>query len=818
MKGQHLPFVCLRRRFIFLVLICLCYCLSVSGQYELQFLSAGVPVEHVMVFDNEQKNLQYSDAEGKLSLTNDFKFPATCHAIGFKEIKLTLDTLQELDFVIEMEALGELLEELVLIGRTDVERAALSYETAVVDAQQIILSNAQTSADILSSNSNVYIQKSQMGGGSPVLRGFEANKLLLVVDGVRMNNAIYRSGHLQNAITVDALILESSEVVFGPNALMYGSDALGGVVHFRSKTPDPKAIQSSELNSLFRYGSSNHEKTGHLDYSYVGKGWTSLSSISYSKYEDLNIGKRRAKKYEDTYGQRLWYVKTLKDGQDSLFRNAYPNTMRFSGFSQYQLLQKFTFELSPQWKLSWNNQWASSSNIPRYDALTEQRKDKPRYALWDYGPQRRLLSSLNLKYTLKHHKWLNQIKIVTAYQSVGESRIVRAFGKAQTQYQIEDLDILNFNVDFKGQQAPHYWYGGIESHFNSLDSQAKTTDFKGKEQLTGASRYPNDLGRTWNTGAYLQYHYIPARGIDVHGGIRYDYNRVKLRFDPKNTAFDWPAYFYSGIHNSNSSVNGALGLKLKLNSKINWSLSAASAFRAPNIDDLAKVRLKRDEISIPNAKLAPERSLNFESGLQYHHQGTHIGITAFYTRMYDAIVRAGFQLPSGNPFHIVGQDSFRVVANQNAEQARIQGLSINTEAQISTELSLSGSLSFIRGDRLGKSKEWSPLGHIPPTYGRVYLKYKAKRLTGQLGTQFNAKKPIERFGGSVDNPEFATEQGSLSWYILNTSLQYTWTENLRLQVGIDNILDTFYIPFSSGIPGAGRHFSITLLAGGKWSS
>ena len=77
----------------------------------------------------------------------------------------------------------------------------------------------------------VKVQKTQFGGGSPVLRGMEANRILLVVDGVRMNNAIYRKGHLQNSITVSPSMLDKTEVLFGPSSVIYGSDALGGVIH-----------------------------------------------------------------------------------------------------------------------------------------------------------------------------------------------------------------------------------------------------------------------------------------------------------------------------------------------------------------------------------------------------------------------------------------------------------------------------------------------------------------------------------------------------------------------------------------------------------
>ena len=94
-----------------------------------------------------------------------------------------------------------------------------------------------TSAELLQSSGQVLVQKSQLGGGSPILRGFEANKVLLVVDGIRMNNAIYRGGHLQNIISIDNSMLEKVEVIYGPGSVVYGSDALGGVIHFHTLTP-----------------------------------------------------------------------------------------------------------------------------------------------------------------------------------------------------------------------------------------------------------------------------------------------------------------------------------------------------------------------------------------------------------------------------------------------------------------------------------------------------------------------------------------------------------------------------------------------------
>ena len=111
----------------------------------------------------------------------------------------------------------------------------IPQQVLTISAKKMAFFNQQTTAELLTHTGNVLVQKSQLGGGSPVIRGFEANKVLLVVDGVRMNNAIFRGGHLQNVITMDNTILDKTEILFGPSSVMYGSDALGGVIAFLPK-------------------------------------------------------------------------------------------------------------------------------------------------------------------------------------------------------------------------------------------------------------------------------------------------------------------------------------------------------------------------------------------------------------------------------------------------------------------------------------------------------------------------------------------------------------------------------------------------------
>ena len=237
---------------------------------------------------------------------------------------------------------------------------------------------------------------------------------------------------------------------------------------------------------------------------------------------------------------------------------------------------------------------------------------------------------------------------------------------------------------------------------------------------------------------------------------------------------------------------------------------AGSSFRTPNIDDLAKIRLKSDEISIPNPNLIPEKSLNGEISLNYKYEKTGISATAFYTHLRDAIVRENFTLPDGENQYITQGDTFNIVANINADQAIIRGLSINFDQSYRNHWNFRASISFTKGDILNENNTSSPLAHIPPTYAKAFLQYKRNKFLARFGIRYNANKDISRFGGTTDNPEFATENGSLSWYTLHLTSQYQIKKSLQLQVGIDNILDHFYVPFASGVPGAGRHITFSI--------
>ena len=214
--------------------------------------------------------------------------------IGYETRRITKSEMSKKDYVILLAQSSQYLDDVVIsASKFREKRENVAYQIQSLDIKQIKNANQSTTADLLTTTQGVTVQKSQLGGGSPIIRGFEANRVLLVVDGVRMNNAIYRSGHLQNSITVDPNALEIVEVVFGPSSTIYGSDALGGVVHFYTKKPVFSKNDKTYINSNaeLRYGSAANEYSFHFDNNI---GWDKVAnffSVTVKQFGDLRMGR-----------------------------------------------------------------------------------------------------------------------------------------------------------------------------------------------------------------------------------------------------------------------------------------------------------------------------------------------------------------------------------------------------------------------------------------------------------------------------------------------------------------------------------------------
>ncbi len=230
-----------------------------------------------------------------------------------------------------------ILEEEVVISANKWEQQLNEVPNKIIKISKldILSNNPQTAADLLAQTGSVFVQKSQLGGGSPMIRGFATNRVLLVADGVRMNNAIYRSGNLQNIISIDPLSVQTAEVIFGPGSLIYGSDAIGGVMDFHTLEPGFSADKKMLVrgSTVARYATVNQEKTVHADINLGWKKWSLLTSLSYSSFNDLKMGKNGG---PDSYLRREYVARI--NVMDSIRQNPDPRVQRISGYHLVILL------------------------------------------------------------------------------------------------------------------------------------------------------------------------------------------------------------------------------------------------------------------------------------------------------------------------------------------------------------------------------------------------------------------------------------------------------------------------------------------------
>lgn len=774
------------------------------------------PILNVFVFNIQHTISALSDSNGVLSL-DDFSPDDTLvfQHPSFHRFIITKAALAKSSFhVLLKEYIVPISEFVFSISKTEESKKEIPFKIETIDYRDIEFTNAGTTADLLQQRGGVAVQKSQAGGGSPIIRGFEANKILLVVDGVRMNNAIYRSGHLQNAITVDNAALERVEVLFGPGSVIYGSDALGGVVHFFTRDPVLAKTDSNVFNvgAFTRYAlpagkrsSANNEFTSHFDLNLGFKKLGFFSSFTTSKFNDLRMGNRRHPNYPD-FGKVAYYA-VRTEGADSMVVNSDPDIQRFSGYNQLDFLQKVLYKPSEKLDFTLNLQYSTSSDIPRFDKLNDMKNNQLKYAEWHYGPQKRFFASLK-SHIISKSKLLNTGTIILAFQDIEESRITRKFGSAERIKRKENVKAYSINLDFMKKidaiQKLHY---GVEAIRNDVASSAFEENIITEKINSASTRYPDGGSFMHSFAGYLSYKRKLGKKANLHTGVRYSYIQLHSKFS--DTAFVQLPFDKVDIRNN--SLSGSLGMVYFPFPKWQINTVVSSGFRAPNVDDYGKVFAKNDKVVVPNNLLKPEYAYNGELGItkSFGKEILKINGTFFYTRLIDAIVRTDFQL-NGKDSLIYDGDMNKIQANTNASRAYIYGYSATIIAKLSQRISMEHTFNYTYGFDVSDDV---PLGHIPPVYGKASVNYASEKFQSSLYTHFNGWKRIELYSPSgVDNENEATPDGTPAWYTLNFSNTFVFSERIKLQLAVENILDQHYKPFASGISAPGRNFIATLRA------
>ncbi len=792
---------------LFIILLSFCFQLTHAQLIFVCDSKTSKPVEGVLVYADQLS--VHTNKDGKADITS-FKNAdrITFRHSSYVELRTNYQNLWSTNFVVRLLEDPVRIDEIVVsASRREQSRLEIPNNIITISRKDIDFQNPQTAADLLEYKSGVFVQKSQMGGGSPMIRGFSANRLLLVVDGIRMNNAIYRNGNLQNVISLDAGSIESTEVIFGPGSVIYGSDALGGVMSYQTLKP---RLSSSEgydrRGTVFsRYSSANFEKTLHGDANFGTKKWAGLVSLTYTDFDDLKMGTNGPAEY-----LRPQYVvqnSFINSGSDEIVNNPDPRTQVYTGYSQFNSMLKLRYRPSEKLDFNYAFHYSRTSDIPRYDRLIQYSGTKLKYGDWFYGPQIWGLHSLQTIYSEKHSLF-DRINLLAGWQNYEESRCDRRLNKKELNVRTENVDVFTLNIDLdKTIDKRNVIYYGLEGNLNLVGSEGVSRNLISGENKNIDTRYP-DGSKTSNLAAYLSYKWQISSRFTFHAGGRYTLTNLKGKFS--NEFYDFP---FTDFSNTHGAATGTLGLVYHPTDNWQLNVSASTGFRSPNIDDLAKVfESTPGNVMVPNPDLKPEYARNVEIGVIRRFQKlAKFELDAFYTYLDNAMVRSDFSFNGKDSILYDGSLS-KVEALVNADYANLYGGSFSMELFFSSQISLKNSLSYTWGeDSFG-----DPVRHAAPLFGSSHLSYAGEKYKVVLYARFNGEISNANLAPSEkEKPEiYALDANgnpySPAWWTLNLKTSFQLFRNFSLNAGLENLLNQRYRPYSSGIVSAGRNLIVSV--------
>lgn len=782
-----------------------------SSQTVLVLDSAtSIPLENVTLSAKESPTFVITNNKG-LADVHAFKSATEIEfrLLGYRSLRFSFGELERQNMTVRLSVSGIGLDELVISAtKWNTSIGNTPHQVISVTSSQVQLSQTQTAADLLTLTGAVFIQKSQQAGGSPMIRGFAANRLLYSVDGVRMNTAIFRSGNLQNVISLDPFSIEKTEVLFGPGSVLYGSDAIGGVMMFRTLTPYFSLSDSLAMHTKasVRYASANNERTGHIHLSLGNRKIATLFGYSRFNYGDLRMGSNGPNDYLNTF-----YVVREND-TDKVVPNNAPEIQKNTGYVQNNLTWRLKWLPNENTTIDAGVYYSATGDYNRYDRLIRTTSGQPSSAEWYYGPQTWLMTRIALLHLGDGIEY-DEMSFQLAWQRFGESRNDRSFGNSILRRRMEQVDAFSMNLDLRKKIKDgfelHY---GTELIANNVTSTGSDKDINTGAVAPGPSRYPDAF---WSSYAgYLTTELSVGIRSKLSLGVRYNGNTLQAEFD--TTFYKLP---YTTTKLQSGAITGSAGWKYDVSDQWKLDVIGSTGFRSPNVDDMGKVfDSEPGSVVVPNPDLKSEYAWNAEIGIS----GTvveklHLDMSAYHTWLDDAMVRRNFTLGGADSIIYDGVLS-QVQAIQNAAVARVLGVHFGFWYAIHGNWSIHGSLNYQQGEEELDDGTISPLRHAVPFFGSIRVMFRKDRFAAEASVESVAEVPYNQMPFEYrSSPHlFASDSNgnpySPAWTIVNLKMKHTIKKHFILTAGFENLMDIRYRTFGSGMAAAGRNLSIGLHA------
>lgn len=632
----------------------------------------------------------------------------------------------------------------------------------VVTSETLRGAAMQTPMDALHGAVGTYVQQTTPGQGVVIVRGLKGSEVLHLVDGFRLNNAIFRNAPNQYIALVDGQSLDRIEVVRGPGGTLYGGDAMGGVVQM--------------LTSALRYA----EDGGRQWHGALRTVLASVDDSAIARGEVSGGGERAA----FALGYTAQNVGDLRvGGGDTLASTAF--RARFGDL-------KLGLRPTEGHSLQLSVQYAEQPRTPRYDALVPGfGQSVPENAVFFFEPQRRrfaqLVWALDGGGDGQGNALFDAAELRIGRQVVDDDRRTVAFGSRN-----EDSERNRDTTDGIAGQfvrtlgAGHTISYGVEWYRDRVASSRLRTQLDTGAVSTRAPRFP-DGARMDSQAIYLADDWRQGR-FDIEGGLRYS------RFDVRIPA----AEGVPGVRLRPDDLTGHLGASFAASRSLRLVSNLGRGFRAPNIFDLGVFGPRPgNRWSEPNPDLDPETVTSVDVGLKYADARWMGELIAFRARYRDKIT----SVLTGE----VRPDGALVVQNRNLARLDLRGVEAGLRWR-GERVDAYATATWTRGDESVDGMR-DPADRIPPLFGRAGAVWRGDALTVEAYSLYAAAQdrlsPRDRVDPRID------PRGTAGWATFNLRLEWQVDARLSLALRGENLGDRRYREHGSGLDEPGRNLVLT---------
>ena len=640
-------------------------------------------------------------------------------------------------------------EIIVSSQRSPQQSTFIPYSVSSLSRQSMDDLSVRTTPEALMNVNGVFVQKTNHGGGSPIIRGLTGNQTLIIVDGIRLNNSIYRYGPNQYLNTIDALSVEKMEVAKGTGSVQYGSDAIGGIVQVFTKEPVMNEKKSKLHGKVYgKRMSGGMEKTSRNEFEFRSRKYAALIGTTYRDFGDLVGGKTTGRQSP-------------------------------SGYNEYAYDTKVAASLRENIQLTLAHQFIKQSHVHLYHKVALEN-----YQLNEFNPQQRTLTyaRLNMK---GNRKLFDQLRFIASVQNSQEGRLNQ---KNESNLQVSERDRVNtlgFTMDLHSSLSAAWTASsGIEIYHDKVrSSRTEQTTTANSVAVEKRGLYPDNS--KYGNYSLFSLHQLNLGKWIIDGGIRLNAFSIQIsdptlgevKITPKAFVFN-TALMYN-IHDSHHLY-----------------ATVSSGFRAPNIDDLGTLGIVDFRYEVPTYDLSPEKSMNYELGYKVNLSKLSGTVSGYYMDLNQLITRVVEE----------GQfiDGYQVYKKENVEEAYVQGFEAAIDWKVQPSFDLSSALSYTYGQSISKKE---PLRRIPPLNGRTAATYKFWRINATAELLYASKQDRLAQGDISDNR--IAEGGTPGWQVLNLYAGLR-IASVKVVTGIQNIFNEDYRTHGSGINGMGKSTFISI--------